>query len=96
MPASRPAATSVDPVVRRGGGHLIQLAAGVTWERLTPPEPQDVDFVSVVYEVGGESCPADSLMRHSGTEYGHVLAGRLRITVGFETYELASGRLDHV
>ena len=43
-------------------------------------EPQDVDFVAVVYEVGGESCPADSLMRHSGTEYGYVLAGHLKIT----------------
>ncbi len=91
MPAARAPAAGVEPVVRRGGGQVIQLAAGVTWERLTPPEPQDVDFVSVVYEVGGESCPADSLMRHSGTEYGYVLAGHLKITVGFETYELGPG-----
>ncbi len=80
-----------DPVVRRGEGQLIQLASGVIWERLTPPSPQDVDFVSAVYEVGGESCPEDSLMRHSGSEYGHVLTGRLRVTVGFQTYELGPG-----
>lgn len=80
-----------DPVVRRREGQLIQLASGVSWERLTPPSPQDVDFVSAVYEVGGESCPEDSLMRHTGSEYGHVLTGRLRVTVGFQTYELGPG-----
>ena len=80
-----------DPVVRHGEGQLIELASGVIWERLTPPSPQDVDFVSAVYEVGGESCPEDSLMRHSGSEYGHVLTGRLRVTVGFQTYELGPG-----
>lgn len=83
--------TGVDPVVRRGEGQLIKLASGVTWERLTPPAPQDVDFVSVDYSVGGESCPPDSLVRHSGSEYGHVLAGRLGVTVGFDTYELGPG-----
>jgi transcriptional regulator with XRE-family HTH domain len=80
-----------DPIVRRGEGQLIQLASGVRWERLTPPLPQDVDFVAAVYEVGGESCPEDSLMRHSGSEYGHVLTGRLGVTVGFATYELGPG-----
>ncbi len=80
-----------DPVVRRGAGKTIELAAGVQWERLTPQTPQDVDFLNVVYDVGGESCPEDSLMRHSGYEYGHVLSGRLGVTIGFDTYELASG-----
>ena len=80
-----------DPVVRRGLGQVIQLASGVTWERLTPPTPQDVDFVSVIYEVGGESCPADALVRHSGKEYGYVLAGRLGVTIGFETDALGPG-----
>ncbi len=55
------------------------------------PSPQDVEFVSAVYEVGGESCPPDALVRHSGSEYGHVLTGRLGVTVGFETYELGPG-----
>jgi len=81
----------LDPVVRRGDGKAIQLASGVRWERLTPQTPQDVDFLGVVYEQGGESCPEDSLMRHSGTEYGHILTGRLRVTVGFETHELGPG-----
>ncbi|HTX13531.1 MAG TPA: cupin domain-containing protein [Solirubrobacteraceae bacterium] len=80
-----------DPVVRRGDGKAIQLASGVRWERLTPQTPQDVDFLNVVYEEGGESCPEDSLMRHSGTEYGHVLTGHLRVTVAFDTYDLGPG-----
>ena len=82
---------SVDPVVRRGGGKAIELASGVRWERLAPETPQDVDFLHVVYEVDGASCPPDSLIRHSGREYGHVLSGRLGVTIGFETYELGPG-----
>lgn len=83
--------SAVDPVVRRGDGKTIQLGEGVRWERLTPQTPQDVDFLSVSYPIGGASCPEDSLMRHSGNEYGHVLKGRLGVTIGFETYELAPG-----
>lgn len=97
-PASRPtrprqaeSGAEVDPVVRRGGGKSIQLASGVRWERLTPQSPQDVDFLYVVYDVGGASSAEDSLMRHSGTEYGHVLRGRLGVTIGFDTYELGPG-----
>jgi transcriptional regulator with XRE-family HTH domain len=87
---SSPPRSAADPVVRSGEGQLIQLASGVTWERLTPPSPQTVDFVSVVYEPGGESCPADTPTRHEGTEYGHVLEGRLGVTVGGKTYELGA------
>lgn len=86
-----PMPTTVDPVVRRGRGKTIQLASGVFWERLTPQTPQNVDFLHVAYEVGGASSPEDSLMRHSGAEYGHVLHGRLGVTIGFETYELGPG-----
>jgi hypothetical protein len=59
---------------------MINLASGVSWERLTPPAPQDVDFVSVVYAVGRESCPPDSPVQHFPSEYGHVLAGPLGVT----------------
>jgi transcriptional regulator with XRE-family HTH domain len=82
---------AIDPVVRRGGGQEIQLASGVRWERLTPMTPQDVDFLHVIYDVGGASSPEESLMRHSGHEYGHVLKGKLGVAIGFETYELGPG-----
>jgi transcriptional regulator with XRE-family HTH domain len=80
-----------DPVVRSGQGQVAELDSGVSWERLTPPSPQEVDFVSAVYEVGAESCPAASMVRHAGSEYGHVLRGRLGVTVGAETYRLGPG-----
>lgn len=79
------------PVVRRDAGKTIQLATGVRWQRLTQETPHDVDFLDVTYPPGSESCPADSLMRHSGREYGHVVSGRLGVTIGFDTYELGPG-----
>lgn len=82
---------NVDPVVRRGSGKVIQLATGVRWERLAPPTPQDVDFLEVAYQPSSESCPPDSLMRHAGHEYGHIIRGRMGVTVGFDTYELGPG-----
>jgi quercetin dioxygenase-like cupin family protein len=30
-------------------------------------------------------------MRHSGTEYGHVLSGELVLTLGFEKHRLTPG-----
>jgi transcriptional regulator with XRE-family HTH domain/mannose-6-phosphate isomerase-like protein (cupin superfamily) len=89
--SSDPLARAVEPVVRHGSGKAIQLATGVRWERLAPPTPQDVDFLQVAYQPGSESCPPDSLMRHSGHEYGHVISGRMGVTVGFDTYELGPG-----
>lgn len=88
---AEPLARGVEPVVRHGSGKAIQLATGVRWERLAPPTPQDVDFLQVAYQPGSESCPPDSLMRHSGHEYGHVIRGRMGVTVGFDTYELGPG-----
>jgi transcriptional regulator with XRE-family HTH domain len=90
-PATAAEPWALQPVVRRGTGKVIQLDSGVQWERLAPPTPQDVDFLQVAYEPGSESCPADSLMRHSGHEYGHIIKGRMGVTVGFETYELGPG-----
>jgi transcriptional regulator with XRE-family HTH domain len=89
--ASHPPAQALDPVVRRGERKSIQLESGVRWERLTPETEHDVDFLYVHYDVGGASCQPDSLMRHAGKEYGHVLKGRLEVTVGFETYDLEPG-----
>jgi transcriptional regulator with XRE-family HTH domain len=94
--ASRPrgglaSADSNGPVTTPETRQVINLAAGVQWERLTSASDPLVEFLYVVYEVGGESCPPDSLMRHGGKEYGYVISGRLGVTIGFDEYELGPG-----
>ena len=69
----------------------IHLASGVTWERLTAGSQRGVEFLRLVYQAGSESCPEDSLIRHTGKEYGYVLSGRLGVQVGFDTYDLGPG-----
>jgi transcriptional regulator with XRE-family HTH domain/mannose-6-phosphate isomerase-like protein (cupin superfamily) len=82
---------SSGPVVRTNERQSIHLGSGVTWERMSPATDHGVDFLYVVYEVGGASAPERSLIRHGGREYGHLLEGRLGVTVGFESYELEPG-----
>ena len=82
------------PVQRADSRRALTLGSGVRWELLTSEPQPTVDFLRAVYDVGSESCPADALMRHAGTEYGLVVEGRLGVTVGFETHGASSGRLD--
>ena len=80
------------PIVQRGGERrAIDLETGVRWERLTTRNEQDVEFLYTVYPPGGESAPADALVRHNGREFGLVLTGTLGVTVGFEDYLLDPG-----
>ena len=79
-------------VVRREQRSSLEIRGGVRWERLTPTAEQDADFLYVVYEVGGASSREGTHMRHMGREYGLVLSGRLRVTIGFdEEHELGPG-----
>ena len=78
-------------VQRRQTRKKVQLAGGVTWERLTPSPTNNVEFLHVIYEVVSESCPEDSLLRHGGKEYACVLSGHLGVRIGFEEYELGPG-----
>jgi transcriptional regulator with XRE-family HTH domain len=87
-----PGETGATLVQRRDTRKGIELESGVRWERLTPAAEQDADFLYVVYEVGGASSRSGTHMRHMGREYGLVLSGRLRVTIGFdEEHELAPG-----
>jgi transcriptional regulator with XRE-family HTH domain len=79
------------PVVGAEAREALQLATGVRWERLTADADPDVDFIWVVYDVGGSSSPDDGFIRHAGREYGLVLSGRLEVTVGFERSVLGPG-----
>ena len=79
------------PVVSANAREALRLATGVRWERLTAAADPNVDFIWVVYDVGGSSSPDDGFIRHAGHEYGLVLSGRLEVTVGFDTRVLGPG-----
>jgi transcriptional regulator with XRE-family HTH domain len=83
--------TAREPLVTPEQRAIINLASGVTWERLTATSDASVEFLRVVYEAGSESCPADSLVRHAGKEYGYVVAGRLGVQISFDRYDLGPG-----
>jgi transcriptional regulator with XRE-family HTH domain len=79
------------PVQRADNRKHIRLASGVTWERLTTASDPDLDFIYVVYEVGGASSPASAFQRHGGHEWGYVISGTLSVTIGFDEYQLGAG-----
>ncbi len=79
------------PVQRGAQRQRIRLASGVLWERLTTTSEPGVEFLYVIYEVDGASSPADAYQRHSGHEWGYVLSGTLKVTIGFREYLLEPG-----
>jgi transcriptional regulator with XRE-family HTH domain len=79
------------PVQRGTDRSTIRLASGVTWERLTTESVPGIDFLYVIYEVGGASSPEHEFQRHLGREWGFVLSGRLGVTIGFEDHVLEPG-----
>ena len=90
-PERRDAQPTTLPVVTAEAREAIRLATGVRWERMTASADPDVDFIWVVYDVGGSSSPDDGFIRHAGREYGLVLSGLLEVTVGFESTVLGPG-----
>ena len=89
--APTPPTTQGTPVTAPGNRAVINLETGVHWERLTATSDALVEFLSVSYPPGAASCDEDSLVRHSGKEYGYVTAGRLGVRIGFDEYELGPG-----
>jgi transcriptional regulator with XRE-family HTH domain len=83
--------SSSGPVQRSHNRRAIALDSGVRWERLTTQHDEDVEFLDVLYDVGGASSAAESLTRHAGREYGIVLSGRLGVTLVFEEHVLEPG-----
>jgi len=80
-----------DPVQRATSRMTIRLGSGVVWERLTSESIRNVDFLFVTYEVGGASSPENEYQRHSGQEWGYVLAGSLKVRIGFDEFVLGPG-----
>ena len=81
----------VGPVVRPDQREILHLDSGVTWELLGKLPDAHTEFLRITYAPGGSSSGAGVLMRHQGTEYGHVLSGRLTLSLGFDTYVLNPG-----
>ena len=81
----------VQPVQRADARKHIRLASGVIWERLTTVSEPGVEFLYVIYEVGGASSPEDAFQRHPGHEWGYVISGELHVTIGFDEYLLEPG-----
>jgi len=86
-----PMSPATSPIQRAEDRHLIRLASGVLWERLTTASEPGVEFLLVTYEVGGASSPEDAYQRHSGHEWGYVLTGKLEVRIGFDEYVLSPG-----
>jgi len=79
------------PHVRPQDRQCLTLDTGVTWERLGQLPPHNTDFLLITYPPGGTSSSSDGLMRHSGSEYGYVIAGELTLTLGFDDIALRPG-----
>ena len=90
-PGARDDPATVGPVQRAHNRRAISLDSGVRWERLTTQHDDEVEFLDVLYDVGGASSTAESLTRHAGHEYGVVLSGRLGVTLLFEEHILEAG-----
>jgi transcriptional regulator with XRE-family HTH domain len=80
---------SESPVMRPDLRMAIELMGGVRWERLTPKEEPDIQFLEIQYQPGASSGPAMS--RHSGREFGLILSGELKLELGFERYIMTVG-----
>lgn len=79
------------PLVRPAQRRVLRLDSGVTWELLGDLPQHTVDFLLVTYEPGGASSSLGGLMRHPGSEYGHLLSGELVLTLGFEEMTVRAG-----
>lgn len=79
------------PIQRGQDRKRIRLASGVTWERLTTRSEPNVEFLYVIYDVGGASSTGEEHQRHAGHEWGYVISGTLRVTIGFDEYVLQPG-----
>ena len=82
---------ALGPVATPQTRAVMNLAAGVRWERLVTRSDPLVEFVYVVYAVGSTSCPEDALVRHGGREYGYIISGVMGVQIGFDRYSLGPG-----
>lgn len=80
---------SRSPVLHPDTRAAIELTGGVRWERLTPAEEENIQFLEIHYRPGATSGTAMS--HHFGREFGFILSGELKLELGFEQYTLTAG-----
>jgi transcriptional regulator with XRE-family HTH domain len=80
---------SKSPVITPASRLAIELRGGVRWERLTAAEEDNIQFLEIQYQPGASS--GSTMSHHSGREFGLVLAGELKLELGFEHYILTPG-----
>jgi transcriptional regulator with XRE-family HTH domain len=73
--------TRLGPHVRPDQRQILNLDAGVTWERLGELPPAAVDFLRVIYAPGATSSSSGEMTRHSGWEFAFLLRGELTLTL---------------
>jgi transcriptional regulator with XRE-family HTH domain len=77
------------PVLHPNTRVAIELMSGVRWERLTPSDVDQIQFLEIHYPPGAASGSAQS--QHVGKEFGIILAGVLTLEIGFDSYTLSAG-----
>jgi transcriptional regulator with XRE-family HTH domain len=82
---------ATEPVHRVGQRPVLQMAGGVTWERLTSHMGHLVDTQLVTYQPGSSSSSDGTLSRHNGTEFAYLIEGRLTLRLGYDEYQLEAG-----
>jgi quercetin dioxygenase-like cupin family protein len=90
-PQRLPVYRGAPPVLRAGARQTLDMAGGVTWERLSSTLGQLVDAQLVTYRPGSSSSADGQLMRHNGVEFAYLIEGELTLTLGYETYSLSAG-----
>lgn len=77
------------PVVSLEARAAIELTGGVRWERLTPSEEENIQFLEIHYRPGATS--GSAMSHHCGREFGLIVEGELKLELGFQQYILTAG-----
>lgn len=78
-------------LTRPGERTRLVMDSGVIWEQLAGNADPHLDFMEILYPPGSSSTTDDRMLRHDSFEYGYLVEGELRVTLGFEEFTLRTG-----